>query len=101
VTQAGAWHYAFAYDIVARHYPELPELARLIGERQAQGTLVELYFHSVGATTVGDVAKLFGWRAAVVQRTVDALVQAGIVIDHVHIEKQAGEWLALPELCQD
>ena len=25
VTEAGAWHYAFAYDIVARHYPELPE----------------------------------------------------------------------------
>ena len=24
VTQAGAWHYAFAYDIVARHYPEIP-----------------------------------------------------------------------------
>ncbi len=99
VTEAGAWHYAFAYDIVARHYPELPELAHAIGERQAQRTLAELYFRSVGAASVGDVAKLFGWRAAAAQHTVNDLVKAGILIDNVEVEKQAGVWLALVELC--
>src|SRR5512139_1183513 len=28
VTQSGAWHYAFAYDLVHRHFPDLPEQAR-------------------------------------------------------------------------
>jgi hypothetical protein len=99
VTEAGAWHYAFAYDIVARHYPELPELAQAIDERQAQRTLAELYFRSVGAASVGDVAKLFGWRADAAQRTINDLVQAGSLLDNVEVEKQAGAWLALVELC--
>lgn len=100
VTQAGAWHYAFAYDIAARHYPELPELAHSIAERQAQRMLAEIYFRSVGAASVGDLAKLFGWRAAAAQRTAGDLVQAGFLMDHVQVEKQAGEWLAIAELCQ-
>jgi DNA glycosylase AlkZ-like len=99
VTEAGAWHYAFAYDVVARYYPELPEQAHAIGERQAQRTLAELYFRSVGAASVGDVSKLFGWRSTTVQRTVNELVQAGILVEHVEVEKQAGEGLALTELC--
>ncbi len=99
VTEAGAWHYAFAYDIVARHYPELPELAHAIGELQAQRTLAELYFRSVGAASVGDVSKLFGWRAAAAQRTANELVEAGILMDKVEVEKQSGAWLALVELC--
>ena len=101
VTEAGAWHYAFAYDIVARHYPELPGQAQAIGERQAQRMLAELYFRSVGAASPAEVAKLFGWRAAAVQRTVGELVQAGILVEHVEVEKQAGEWLALTEICRD
>jgi hypothetical protein len=101
VTEAGAWHYAFAYDIVARHYPELPEQAHAIGERQAQRTLAEVYFRSVGAASVRDVSKLFGWRAAAAQRTVNELVQAGALVENVEVEKQAGEWLALAELCGD
>jgi len=101
VTEAGAWHYAFAYDVVARHYPELPERAHTIAEGQAQRTLAELYFRSVGAATAGDVAKLFGWRAAAVQRTLRELVHTGILLEHVEVEKQAGEWLSLTELCRD
>jgi hypothetical protein len=101
VTEAGAWHYAFAYDIVARHYPELPEQAHAIGERQAQRTLAEVYFRSVGAASMRDVSKLFGWRAAAAQRTVNELVQAGALVENVEVEKQAGEWLALAELCGD
>ncbi len=36
VTSSGAWHYAFAYDIVARHYPELADIAHGIQENQAR-----------------------------------------------------------------
>ncbi len=30
VTKSGAWHYAFAYDLVHRHFPKLPGTARFI-----------------------------------------------------------------------
>ena len=48
VTQAGAWRYAFAYDLVARRYPETAEAARFIGERQARQKLVGIYLESLG-----------------------------------------------------
>jgi hypothetical protein len=101
VTEAGAWHYAFAYDIVARHYPELPEQAHAIGERQAPRLLAGVYFRSGGGASSRDVSKLFGWRGAAAQRTVNELVQAGVLVEHVEVEKQAGEWLALTELCRE
>ena len=36
VAEAGAWRYAFIYDCVHRHYPDLPERARAIGLNEAQ-----------------------------------------------------------------
>jgi len=59
VTRSGGWRYAFAYDLVSRHYPELLERARYIQERQAHEKLTELYFHSVGAAKINDVLKSF------------------------------------------
>src|SRR5204862_1215453 len=46
VAQAGAWKYAFIYEITAQHYPDLPEQARGIGEAEAREKLAELYFRS-------------------------------------------------------
>ncbi len=79
VTRAGAWHYAFAYDIVDRHYPNIPEQARTIREDDARQKLAELYFLSVGAATEHDVAKLFGWRIQEVGRAVEALTHKGVL----------------------
>jgi hypothetical protein len=98
VTKAGAWRYAFAYDIVARHYPEIPERAQSITERDARSVLVERYFRSVGAANVGDVTKLFGWRKKEVEKALDGLIQAGVLIRNVEIENLAREWIILAEL---
>ena len=98
IAEAGAWKYAFRYEITARHMPELPERARLIGEAEARRKLVELYFASVGTAQVRDVTRLFGWPPELVKRTIARLVQAGFVTDDVSHPQTAGEWLALPEL---
>ena len=98
VTQAGAWHYAFAYDIVARHYPELPEQAQGIRENEARQKLTELYFRSVGAARLRDIAKLFGWRAVEVERAVRMLVQAGLLHSGLEIENRGDDWILLSEL---
>lgn len=98
VTQSGRWRYAFAYDLVSRHYPDLPEQARFIQENQARLRLAELYFHSVGAARLSDLVKLFGWKQSQAERAVTALVQAGLVSQGLEIEKYPGEWIGLRDL---
>jgi Winged helix DNA-binding domain len=100
IAEAGAWKYAFRYEITARHMPELPEQARPIGEAQARRRLVELYLASVGATQTREVVKLFGWLPDLAQRTVAGLAQNGKLIEHVEHPTSVGEWVALPELVE-
>jgi hypothetical protein len=95
IAQAGAWKYAFQYDLVAHHYPELPEQARPIGEAQARETLVMIYFRALGAAQLRDVQKLFGWSQEICLRVTRRLVAAGQLSDEVHIAGKAGEYLAL------
>ena len=97
VTQAGAWRYAFAYDIVARYYPEIAEKAHEIGENLARQKLAGLYLRSVGAAQAKDLAKLFGWRLPNVHAALERLVQKGEAVQ-VEVESQRGEWYAAAEL---
>ena len=94
VSDAGAWKYSFIYEIVPRHYPELPEKARFIGEPEARKKLVELYFESVGAAQERDVNKLFGWQKELTARTIAGLVEQRKLIESEH-PKQKGVWFAL------
>lgn len=101
VTESGAWHYAFAYDLVPRHYPDLLDRTRFIQEKQARQKLIELYFRSVGAGQMHDLGKLFGWLPADIQQAVAALNQNGILQSGIEIEKQSGEWIVLKEMLQN
>jgi winged helix DNA-binding protein len=97
VAKAGAWKYAFIYEIVTRHYPDLPEKARFINEAEARRKLVELYFESVGAAQERDIQKLFGWPGELTKRTIAALREKGQLIEVDH-PAQKGEWMALTTL---
>ena len=97
VAQAGAWKYAFIYEVVSRHYPGLPERARQIGEREARAKLVELFFESVGAAQESDVNKLFGWKKELTARTLASLIEKRMLVETEH-PKQKGQWLSLPKL---
>jgi len=97
VSEAGAWKYSFIYEIVSRHYPDLPEKARVINEAEARRRLVEHYFASVGAAQERDVNKLFGWQKELTARTIAGLVEKRKLVKSEH-PKQKGEWLVLPEL---
>jgi len=105
VAQAGAWNYAFIYEITARYYPDIQENARHIGEAEARGKLLELYYQSVGMARMRDVNKLFHWGTVLTERTIKRLVEHGRVVEGVTyqvkntLRGQEGEWIALPELC--
>ena len=97
VSDAGAWKYSFIYEIVPRHYPDLPERARAIGEREARTKLTQLYFESVGAAQERDLNKLFGWQKDLAARTITSLVEKRQLVESEH-PKEKGNWLALPRL---
>jgi hypothetical protein len=99
VAEAGAWRYAFIYDIVPRHMPELVENARSIGEAEARSRLAFLYLRSVGAALPRDVSRLFGWPQDLSNRTIQTLETKGLIV-RVSRPQKTGEWLALPELIE-
>jgi len=98
VAEAGAWRYAFIYDLAARHYPDLPEKARAIGEAEARNRLLELYFASVGAAQLRDVTRLFGWGNELTVRALKRLLNGGQVTGGANWPEKAGEWYALSSL---
>lgn len=100
VARAGAWNYAFVYDLVSRHLPDLPEKARFIQEDQARGKLVMTYLYSVGAAQLRDVVKLFGWTRPVTEQTLLDLVSEGAIGDGVHLEDEPGKWYAISNLME-
>ena len=98
VAEAGAWRYAFIYDLTARHYPDLPDKARAIGESDARQKLLEVFFASVGAAQLRDVTRLFGWGNELTVRALKRLVNGGQVTSGAIWPEKAGEWYALSSL---
>ncbi|MCE1254773.1 MAG: winged helix DNA-binding domain-containing protein [Anaerolineae bacterium] len=98
ISQAGAWHYAFIYDITARHMPGLSAAAGAITENQARYYLLEKYFLSVGAARRSDISKLFKWRPEDNLRCIESLLQKCAITDNIELSNSKDEWLALSEL---
>jgi hypothetical protein len=82
VARTGAWNYAFNYEIVQRHYPDLPEQARQIKRSAARRTLVLRYLDNVVAANrkmIGKVFHILKWTPSELNRTVKALLQEGAI----------------------
>jgi len=101
IAEAGAWRYSFVYDMVHRHYPELPEQARSIKRSQARQKLLALYFTSLGAATAAEARKLFQWPKKDFDRTVEALVEGEKLRAGYQVAGQSGDHFALPELVEE
>jgi hypothetical protein len=98
VAQAGAWKYAFVYELVGRWYPDLAAQARSIGRGEARACLAELYLESVGAVTGAQITKLFGWRADETHRALDKLAALGRAALVDEINTVPGPWWVTSKL---
>ncbi len=98
VAEVGRWKYAFTYECVHRWYPELPERARTIRQRDARIKLVELYLRSVGAAQARQVDLLFGWSKPDTRATIEALVSNALAIQGIRVEEHGDDWLAISSL---
>jgi hypothetical protein len=95
VSEAGAWHYAFIYDIVARHFPDIVERAHPISEAQARQKLIERYLASVGAVPYKEIQRLFGnqptnWPQSALERDLRRMEERGEIRQGVEIEGLPG-----------
>jgi hypothetical protein len=90
VTEAGAWNYAFVYELFQRWFPEIPEQAREIGRGEARRVLVQRYLDNVVAADRRMIKKVFHvlkWTPKELERTIAALLEEE-VIQKVEIEKE-------------
>ena len=96
VAEAGAWKYAYVYELVGRWFPELAAQARAIGLGEARAHLAELYLQSVGAATEMQVARLFGWRADEARRAFDKLAAQGRAVEVEKVGETPGPGWGAP-----
>lgn len=82
VAEAGAWRYAFLYELLPRWFPDVPEQARQIGRAEARRALVLRYLDNVVAADrkmIGKVFYVLKWTPTELDRTIDVLLQEGVV----------------------
>jgi hypothetical protein len=82
VARTGAWKYAFTYEILQRHIPELPEQAAGIKRSVARQTLVSRYIDNVIAADRKMISRIFHvmrWTSAELERTIAALLNEGVI----------------------
>ena len=78
VARAGAWNYAFNYEIVQRHFPDLPERARAITRSEARQVLVQRYLDNAVVADRKMIAKVFHvlhWTPGELARTITVLLE--------------------------
>ncbi len=80
IAEAGAWRYAFIYDLFDRWFDEIPDLARPIRVAEARRTVLETCLESVGAAQETDLARLLSWPIGTVRTTVADLSDEGVAV---------------------
>jgi hypothetical protein len=98
ISQAGAWKYAFIYDLTHRHFPALIEEARQVHEYQASRSLALHCLKSVGVATTSQVSRMFHWPTERTATTLSQLVDLGLLTYPVKLENTGGDHFAIPVL---
>lgn len=80
VAEVGAWRYAFIYEILPRHFPELPERAHVLSRSHSQQMLIQKYVDNVVCSDramIGKVFHVLKWSNQELTAAIDALLQRG------------------------
>ncbi|MEJ5313426.1 MULTISPECIES: hypothetical protein [Anaerolinea] len=98
VAQAGAWKYAFIYDLTARHFPNLIEDAHPISEWDARRVIVQKAIQSLGAVQLSDLGRLFPWEKPLLERTCLTLVERDVIAGQISIDASQPDYFCVPDL---
>lgn len=95
--EAGAWKYAFVYDLTHNYYPDLIERTRYISDNAAYEKLLTLYARTMGVFQVKEVTSFFGWHPGQLDRPLSNLVKSGS-LQPVSVEGSTAEHFCTKEL---
>jgi hypothetical protein len=79
VAEAGAWRYAFIYELFDRWYPKVISEARRIPRQEAYKKLVSTYLNSVGLSTPQAINRIFRWGKKIILQALKDLSVEGLV----------------------
>jgi hypothetical protein len=99
IAKVGAWKYAFIYNLVPRHFPWIIEKAQPITDWDARRHIIRKYLDMVGVAQTGNIARLFNWPVAHVERAVRRLLETGDLVNCL-LENSAGQMVASTEFVQ-
>jgi uncharacterized protein YcaQ len=89
VAEAGAWRYAFIYELLDRWLPDIARQARRIRQDTARQHLAGLYLDSVGAAEAPAIRSMFRWSGADVDAALQALSSRGTAA-----QLEDGRWVS-------
>jgi len=75
IAEAGAWKYAYVYDLTHRQFPRLIKDAHAIKQSAARYQIMNSFFKSVGAAKIDDFRKMFTWTETDLARTTSHLIE--------------------------
>ena len=81
VAEAGAWRYAFVYDLVERWFPRLADQARSIPTRIARERILARHVKHLIAVDRRHAGSALGWRPADVERALHSLLESGALVE--------------------
>lgn len=70
ISEAGAWKYAFMFDIVPRHFPWIEEAGGKISEPEARAWLLTRYLRSLGLDECARIRSMFRWSEIELSRAI-------------------------------
>ena len=79
VAEAGAWRYAFVYDLFDRWFDQIPGEARPIKLSEARRTVLQSCLSSVGMAQDASLARLLSWPISTVRSALTELSNTGVL----------------------
>ncbi len=79
IAEAGAWRYAFVYEVLPRWLPDVPRAAQSISRADARRAILLRYMQNVVFSELPVAARVFGWSRADAQKTAETLAADGAI----------------------
>lgn len=80
IAEAGAWRYAYTYELLDRWLPHIASEARPITLGDARAEITRRYLDGVGAAQAYRISRLFGWKKLQTHKALTSLKKAGRVV---------------------